>query len=165
MPNIMNMRKILSNNLNIVYHLSDLNNKYVLHAKNKTVYEIMKKYYNIYLKKNYDDDYSHEFLSTYFASTHTKDVERKNYNSKIYKYGYVINMPYENYANSKFVGTISNYLSAFEKISNTEIEVTRYDNIDDLKNALISGEVDFSLTNFDYEKLNLKNITTLSFKN
>lgn len=162
-PNVMYMREILSNNLNIIYHIADLSKKYVLDIKDKTIYSIMKKYYADYLSTNYINDYSQEYLSIYFNSTKTEDVKVKNYNAKIYKYGYVVNMPYENYASSNFVGTISNYLSDFGKVANVEIEVVRYDNIDDLKNALVSGEVDFALTNFDYSTFNMKNITTLSF--
>lgn len=164
-PNVMYMKEILSNNLNIIYHISDLNKKYVFSIKDNTVYSIMKKYYYNYLNTNYSDDYSKEYLNIYFNSTKTDDILRKNYNAKIYKYGYVVNMPYENMTSFDFVGTISNYLSDFERIANVEIEVVRYDSIDDLKNALVSGEVDFSLTNFDYSSINMKNITTLSFSN
>lgn len=163
-PNIMYMNEILSNNINILYHISDLSQKYVLSIKDDTIYSIMKKYYANYLKKDYPEDYSKEFLNTYFSATKTNDISMKNYNSKIYKYGYIVNMPYENYANSSFVGTISNYLSNFEKIANVEIEVIRYDNIDDLKSALVSGDIDFSLTNFDDTSINMDNIETLSFK-
>ena len=162
-PNMMYMDKILSNKLNIVYHISDLNKKYILSIKDNTIYNIMKKYYNKYLETNYQDDYSKEYLNIYFSSTKTDQISQKNYNGLVYKYGYVINMPYENYSDSNFVGTISNYLSEFEKIANVEIEVIRYDNIDDLKNALVSKEVDFALTNFDYSNINMENVTTLPF--
>ena len=160
-PNMMYMDKILSNKLNIVYHISDLNKKYILSIKDNTIYNIMKKYYNKYLETNYQDDYSKEYLNIYFSSTKTDQISQKNYNGLVYKYGYVINMPYENYSDSNFVGTISNYLSEFEKIANVEIEVIRYDNIDDLKNALVSKEVDFALTNFDYSNININSIKGL----
>lgn len=164
-PNMMYMDKILGNKLNIVYHISDLNKKYVLSVKDNTVYNIMKKYYNRYLDTDYQDDYSKEYLSIYFNSAKVDQISQKNYNGIVYKYGYVINMPYENYVDSSFVGTISNYLSGFEKVANVEIEVIRYDSIDDLKNALVSKEVDFALTNFDYSNINMENVTTLSFAN
>ena len=162
-PNVMYMNEILGNDLNIIYHIDDLSKKYVLNIKDKTVYNIMKKYYTTYLNNNYQENYSKEFLALYFKSTNTEDIKTKNYNAKIYKYGYVVNMPYENYSSSNFVGTISNYLNDFESVANVEIEVVRYDTVDELKNALVSGEVDFALTNFEYDTINMKNITTLAF--
>ena len=164
-PNVMYSRQILANDLDIVYHISDLTKKYVLRVKDDTMYNIMKKYYYKYISEDYIDDYSDEYLDIYFSSTNTSDLLRKNYNSKIYKYGYVINMPYEDYSNNNFVGTISNYLSDFSKTINVDIEVVRYNTIDDLKNALVNGDVDFALTNFDYQNINMDNYTTLAFTN
>ena len=159
-PNIKYTKEMLENNYNIVFHISDLNKKYVLRVEDKILYSIMKKYYRSYYKNNYLSDYSKEFLETFFTSTRTKDVDRKNYNAKIYKYGYVVNMPYEGYSNNNFVGTLSNYLSDFGKIVDAEIEVVRYSSIDDLKNALVNGDIDIALTNFDYSSINMKNSVT-----
>ena len=162
-PNVMYSRQILVDDLNIVYHISDLNKKYVLRVKDDTMFNIFKKYYYKYINDNYIDDYSYEYLDIYFSSTNTSDLLRKSYNSKIYKYGYVVNMPYEDYSDDNFVGTISNYLSDFSNTVNVDIEVVRYNTIDDLKNALVNGYVDFALTNFDYENINMDNYTTLAF--
>lgn len=159
--NVMYMRQILENNLNIVYHMSDLNKRYILRVKDNTVYNIMRKFYNKYLETTYNTDYSLEYLNTYFDSTNTSDILRKNYNTKVYKYGYVVNMPYENYSNSNFVGTLSNYLHDFSETVNISIDVVRYDTEDDLKNALVSGDIDFALTNFDATTLNMKHNLTL----
>ena len=131
-PNVMYSRQILANDLDIVYHISDLTKKYVLRVKDDTMYNIMKKYYYKYISEDYIDDYSDEYLDIYFSSTNTSDLLRKNYNSKIYKYGYVINMPYEDYSNNNFVGTISNYLSDFSKTINVDIEVVTYNTVYDL---------------------------------
>ena len=40
--------------------------------------------------EEYQDDYSVNYLNVYFNNTNTSDLERKNYNAKSYKYGYVI---------------------------------------------------------------------------
>lgn len=160
MPNIKYMDDILKNKFNIVYHVNDLNTKYVLRVDDKEAYNIFYKTYLEYSKEEYIKDYSTNYLNIYFNNTNTSDLERKNYNAKTYKYGYVINMPYENYVNKEFVGTISNYLKTFEQHTQTEIEVIRYDKIDDLKSALVSGEVDFSLANFNYDKINMEEYLT-----
>lgn len=162
LPNMLNMDIILSNNLNIVYHITDLKENYVLRIKDDIIYSIMNKSYLEYKEEEYQEDYSNQYLTLYFESTKTTDLQQKNYNAKTYKYGYVINMPYENNTSNNFVGTISNYLHGFEKIADVEIEVIRYDTIDDLKSALVSGEVDFALGNFDYNNINMKSTTTSS---
>ena len=164
-PSIKNTKWILENDFKIVYHVSDLSNKYVLRVKNKVLYNIMNKYYNIYQDDSFLGEYGKEYLYTYFNSTKTKDIDRKNYNGKIYKYGYVVNMPYEGYSNNNFVGTLSDYLSNFGKIINTEIEVVKFSSIDDLKNSLVNGDIDIALTNFDADKINMKNNKTQAFSN
>lgn len=158
LPNLSYMDDILTNKLNIVYHLEDLKKNFVLRAKDTTVYSILKKSYNEYLNSYYEEDYSQNYLSVYFKSTNTSDLLQKNYNAKAYRYGYVINMPYENYVNNQFVGTILNYLSKFEEQTGVEIETTLYPTIDDLKSALVSEEVDFALGNFNYANINLEHI-------
>ena len=155
LPNYEYMDVILENKLNIVYHINDLEKKFVLRTKDKTIYNVFNKAYSNYLKEEYVEDYSENYMNVFFEATNASDLNRKNYNAKAYKYGYVINMPYENYTNGEFVGTISNYLKEFEEKANVEIEVVRYDNIDDLKVALVSGEVDFALSNFNYDKINM----------
>lgn len=160
MPNISYMSDILTNDLHIVYHLEDLRKKLVLRAEDETVYAILKKSYREYSELNYEEDYSKNYLDVYFKSKNVSDLNQKNYNAKAYRYGYVINMPYENYVSNQFVGTISNYLNDFEKLADVEIEVVLYPNIDDLKGALVSGEVDFALGNFDYQNLNMDSATT-----
>lgn len=160
LPNMSYMDEILANQLSIVYHVQDLKRKLVLRVEDETVYSIMKKTYHDYLENNMEEDYSKNFLTVYFSSTKATDLDQKNYNAKTYKYGYVVNMPYENYVSGQFVGTLSNYLTAFEKMANVEIEVTLYPSIDDLKSALVRGEIDFAFANFDDENLNVDHVMT-----
>ena len=159
-PNNMYTSQILVNDLRIVYKIGDLSKKYVLRVNDKTLYNIMKKYYNFYKKDSFLESYSNHFLNIYFNNVKVSDVDRKNYNGKIYRYGYAVNMPYEAYSNKNLVGTLSNYISDFARIINTEIEVVRYDSIDDVKRALVNGDVDFALTTFDYSNINMKNYIT-----
>lgn len=155
-----NMDDILTNNLNIVYHIEDLKKNFILRVKDTTVYNIFKKNYNEYLATDYEEAYRQNYLNIYFKSTNTSDLLQKNYNAKTYHYGYVVNMPYENYVNNQFVGTILNYLQLFEERTGVEIETTLYSTVDDLKSALVSGEIDFALGNFNYDNINLEHITT-----
>lgn len=162
LPSNKYMNVILKNKLQVAYHITDLKLNYILRVKDETEYQILKKSYLNYIQNQYEDDYSKNYLKLYFDSTNTSDLLRKNYNSKTYKYGYVINMPYENIVQKEFVGTISNYLTDFNQVAKTDIEVTSYKSIDELKTALITGEIDFALGNFDYSKINMKYDLTTS---
>lgn len=155
-----NMDDMLANDLKIVYHALDLKKNYILRTKDEVVYSILKKMYNEYLDEEYDEDYTKNYLNVYYKSTNTSDLLQKNYNAKTYKYGYVINMPYENYVNNQFVGTVLNYLELLEEETGAEIETLIYSNIDNLKSALVSGEVDFALGNFNYDNINFEHVVT-----
>ena len=67
-PNMMYMDKILSNDLNIIYHINDLNKQYILSVKDNTIRNIMDKYYTKYFQTDYKETYSKEYLNIYFNS-------------------------------------------------------------------------------------------------
>ena len=161
-PMMQYMDQILSNHLSVVGHVNDLKNRFVLRVMDNTVYQIMNKTYEEYYEKNFNKDYSQNYLNIYFNATNADDVSRKSYNSKVYHYGYVVNMPFENTIKNEFVGTISNYINDFEKVSLSEIKPVYYNSIDDLKAGMVSGDVDFALTNFDYSNINLQYVVSNS---
>ena len=164
LPNIGYMADIVGNKLSIVGHVSDLKRRYVLRVEDSTTFNVMSKVYNEYLGNNYKEDYSRNFLNIYYSKASVDDVLRKSLNSKVYKYGYVVNMPYENVVNDDFVGIISNYLDGFEKSTGVEINTLKFSTIDDLKSAIVNGNVDFVLANFPHDSLNADNILTGPFK-
>jgi diguanylate cyclase (GGDEF)-like protein len=152
-PNVMYMQEIVKNNLSILYHIGDISKKYVLEVTDNDLYSIISKFYLDYKDKYLSDSYSTGFLDAYFDNSSYTDVDRVNYNSSVYTYGYVVDMPFENADNDKFVGIISNYLKEFQSIANVELKVVRYNNISDLKQALINGDIDFAFGNFDLKSL------------
>lgn len=160
LPNLQFYYDILKNNLSIVYHISDLKNSFVLRVKDDTTYQVLKKGYLEYKSKEYQEDYKKFYLDIYFSATNTSDLLQKNYTAKSYKYGYVVNMPYENDVNGNFVGTLSNYIHQFEELTGVEIDLFRYDSIDEIKSALVSGEIDFAYANFDTTTLNMDSVLT-----
>lgn len=152
-PNIMYMNDIVSNQLNIVYHVSDISKKYVLEVKDDNLYSIMNKYFIEYQETSYDQSFSNQFLDVYFKNSEYSEVDRVNYNSSVYTYGYVVNMPYENVDGNDFVGVISNYLKEFQSIAQVDFKIVKYDTIEDLKAALLVGDVDFAFGNLDTNSL------------
>lgn len=157
------LKDILKNNLNIVYHLDDINKKYVINVKdNKTLLNILKKYTIGYNEEFYNEVYKENFINLFFRAKNISEEEKMGYNANSYVYGYVTNVPFEVKEDEFFGGTISNYLSGFEELFDVDFKTVRYNNINELKNALSKGEVDLAFANFNTEGINIDRIYTAS---
>lgn len=162
-PKIMYLDEILSNNLNIVYHINEINVKYVLTVKgNNTLKSILSKYWSIYEKTYKDNKYKEYYLDTIFKFYDISEAERMSYNGSAYTVGYVTMMPYENTVNKEFVGTLSNYLNGFGMIADVDFKVVGYKSILELKQALSHGEVDIVFGNFNTNGVNVDTLKTVS---
>ena len=155
--------EILKNDLSIVYHISEVYNRYVLTIKdNKELLNIMRKFNMTYSTNNQEEKYKTFFLSTFFKNMKITEAEKMNYNASSYTYGYTINMPFESTVNKEFVGTISNYLSGFEDMANVDFKMVEYPSVMELKQALSRGEVDLIFANFDTTGVNVDVLSTNS---
>ncbi len=152
-PSMMYLDEIISNDFNILYHVSDMRLKYVLEVEDDSLYSIMSKFYHKYQEDGLDESFSTQFLNTYFEYSSFSEVDKVNYNSSVYTYGYVVNMPYENSYKDQFVGIISNYLKEFQGFTNVDFKVIQYETIEDLKAAILMGDIDLALGNFDVSSL------------
>ena len=162
-PKTMYLDDILTNNLNIVYHISELYKKYLITINNdKTLRSILNKYWMIYEKQYKEEKYKTYFLDTIFKYKEITEAERMSYNGSAYTFGYVTNMPYETTINKEFVGTISNYLSGFEDIADVDFKIVGYNSVVDLKQALSHGEVDLVFANFNPNGVNVDTLKTIS---
>lgn len=153
---------ILSNDLNILYHLSDISKKYVLTVQNKTLSSIMKKYYLQYSEKLQKEAYKSNFLDEFFYDKKISEADRLGYNSSSYNVGYISYMPFEGREEKDFVGTLSNYLSDFEDLFDVDFKLISYNNIADLKKDLSSGELDLVFANYNLNGINVDIINTNS---
>lgn len=153
---------ILENNLNIAYHLSDVSKKYVITIENKTLLNIMKKYYLKFSEERQETSYKKNLLDEFFYDKGITEAERMGYNSTPYNVGYITYMPFEDKEESDFVGTLSNYLGEFEDLYDIEFKMIYYDNIEELKHALSAGELDLAFANFNSSNLNIDTIYTPS---
>ena len=140
---------ILKNKFNILYHLDDINKKYVLTINNNSLLNIFKKYYITFKNEKLNDSYKKNFLEEYFTDMGVESSERMSYNSNSYNVGYITYMPFEDKEKGEFVGTLSNYLSGFEDLFDVDFKLVYYNSIEELKKALSSGEVDLVFKNFN----------------
>ena len=148
-PKMINLDRIIKNKFNIVYHMADINKKYVLEVSDKDLFDILNKYYAVFSKEYFSDSYSKNFLDIYFDNSESSPADRVNYNSSVYTYGYVTNTPYEDFLDGKFTGIIADYLKEFQSVANVEVKMVKFDSINELKAAILSGDIDFALANFD----------------
>ena len=148
-PKMINMDKIIKNKFNIVYHMADISKKYVLEVSDNNLFDILKKYYAFFNDEYFKDSYSKNFLDVYFNNSDSTPADRVNYNSSVYTYGYVENTPYEDFVDSDFVGIVADYLEEFQSVANLEVKMVRFNSINELKSAILSGDIDFALANFD----------------
>jgi len=162
-PKTLYLEKILSNNLNIVYQISEVYKKYIINIQNNnTLRSILNKYWSIYKEQHNEEKYKKYFLETIFTSQEITEAERMSYNGSPYTYGYVTNMPYESTINEEFVGTLSNYLSGFEDLADVDFKIIEYKDIASLKTALSHGEVDLAFANFNTNGVNVDILNTTS---
>jgi len=162
-PKTIYFDEILNNDLNIVYHISELYKKYVITVnKDNTLKSILNKYWLIYSKQYKEEKYKKYILDAIFTSKEITEAERMSYTGTQYVYGYVTNMPFENTINKEFVGTISNYLSGFEDIADVDFKIVGYNSILELKQALSHGEVDLIFANFNTNGVNVDTLKTSS---
>lgn len=162
-PKTMYLDDILTNDLNIVYNISELYKKYIITINNdKTLRSILNKYWMIYDKEHKEEKTKEYLLNAIFKYEEITEAERMSYNGHAYTYGYVLNMPFENAINKEFVGTLSNYLSGFEKLADVDFKVVEYDTVLDLKQALSHGEVDLLFANFNTDGVNVDTLKTNS---
>ena len=162
-PKTIYLDEILSNDLNIVYHISELYKKYVITVnKDNTLKSILNKYWMIYNDEHKEEKYKTYILDTIFTSKKITESERMSYTGAQYVFGYVTTMPFQNTINKEFVGTISNYLSGFEDIADVDFKLVSYNSIVELKQALSHGEVDLIFANFNPNGVNVDMLKTSS---
>ena len=159
-PYNMYMDFILENNLNILYHFSDISKKYVLTIENKTFLDIMKKYYLGYKEEKQASSYKANFLSEFFYDKNITEADRMSYNSSSYNVGYITYMPFTGKEEKDLVGTLSNYLSGFEDLFDIDLNVKYYGSVEELKRDLSNGELDLAFANFSENGLNIDTILT-----
>ncbi|MFA5602657.1 MAG: GGDEF domain-containing protein [Bacilli bacterium] len=142
---------ILSNKYYVTYFVDEISNNYVLTLteKNKTLNSIFKKVFTRWnkLEKSYNDNLSDLYLS----SLGIDEIEESNFKSVRYIYGYVSNLPYEEYNDEEFIGINSKYITDFMNLTGVDFEFKEYSSVAALKKAFKNNKVDMM---FAYYPLN-----------
>lgn len=153
---------IENNNLNIAYNLNDLPIYYTITlGSNDKLNTILTKFYNKWKTGGYDKSYNNNFASTYFQASAVSALEEQQFRSKTYKYGYIINTPFDTIINNKLEGINTDIIDSFSHLSGITIESTMYGSYEELVKAFENNEIDFFM-NGSNRKLNEDVYDTIS---
>ncbi len=141
LPRIEYLNTILENNLEIVYHLSDINVYYTLEGNNDIFSNILKKYFVKY-EENIKTDLKKEEFSLFTNKLGINDTDIDKLLSVNYNYGFINNSPYEVIMSGNYGGIIAEYLKEFSEFSGVYFNISKYKNTNSLVKALNRNKVD-----------------------
>ena len=134
---------LIENGINIVYHISDLNKYYYFHyGDNKTLNSIYKKMSNKFIKNELDKSYNKNNYKLFIDKLGISDVEEDTLTNKVYKYGFVENLPYEILKGGEYGGITAQYLQLFQEFSGVEFTYQKYHSFDKLNAAVANNKID-----------------------
>ncbi|MBO5530346.1 MAG: GGDEF domain-containing protein [Bacilli bacterium] len=154
-PKTIYINEIFSNNYYVVHNVSELSSNFVLNIKGdeKTLNNIIRKYYIRWSKENLEKSYNQRLLTLYFNEKEIDDETIANFQGKEYTYGYVKNLPYESKINDEFIGYNSEILDGFAKSMNITFKIKEYGSVKDLVKNLNRGRVDLAFNYYDFDGL------------
>ncbi len=147
-PNVLSSDKTLKNNdYYLNYFFTDFSKKIVLTLddNNKNLNNIIKKYYDNWMKEYYVMEYNKLLLNDYMESKNINDKTKTELLSKSYVYGYVENVPYEVTKGSKIKGIAAEYINRVVRLTDIDFTYKKYSTIKELNKAISTGEVDIYL--------------------
>lgn len=154
-PKTIYINEIFSNNYYIVHSVSEISSNYVLdiNGEEKTLNNILRKFYTRWSKENLDKSYNQRLLSLYFSEKEVDDETIANFQGKEYTYGFVKNLPYESKINDDFIGYNSEILDGFAKSMNITFKIKEYGSLKDLTKKLNEGKIDLAFNYYDFDGL------------
>ncbi len=146
-PRIKFIDQILKNNLEIVYHFSDIKAYYSFLPDNSIFSSILTKYFSKWQNNIESLLKEQEFkIFTDYLNISATEVDRLR--SIDYRYGFVNNSPYEVIMGGNYGGIIATYLQEFSTFSGAYFDITKYGNNEKLVKAINRNKVDIY---FDFD--------------
>lgn len=163
LPKITYLKEINSNNLNIAYNITDLNTSIVLHlGDNKKLNNILKKYFKVWYKNNYNESFNKYFSDEYFTFNSIYDESIANFKGKQYKYGFISYEPYDSIVNGKAVGINPSIINSFVDMTGIDVEYIEYKSISELITSFNENKIDFFFNISPNNKFDMDITSTVS---
>ena len=159
LPRIEYLDVILSNNLEIIYHVSDIKSHYVFNSNGDTLSNIITKYLNVW-ENDIESFIKEEEFKLFTNVLNISETEIDKLLSVDYKYGFVNNSPYEVIMSGNYGGIIAEYLQEFSEFSGVYFDITKYKNISKLVNGINKGNVDLYFSFNSNIESNFKSTTS-----
>lgn len=135
--------QIIENNINILYHVSDLNKYYYFRlGDNKMINSIFKKEFLSWKAKKYEKSYGKHNYQLFIDKLGISEVDEENFSNKTYKYGFAEYRPYEVLTSGSYGGITSEVLNDFSKFANVDFTYRKYKTPNSLAEAAIKGDID-----------------------
>jgi len=135
--------ELLSNNINILNHISDLNIYYYFTlANNSPLDPILKKKFNKWMKLKFNKSFNEHNYKFFVDKLNINEASARELTSKVYKYGFVENRPYEILQSGEYGGITAQYLQNFSEFSGVEFTYKKYYKPVSLAEAAITGKID-----------------------
>lgn len=152
---------ILTNELAIIHHFSDIKTYYVISLEgDETLASIVRKFYNTWYDVKFNKHYNTNNLKTFIDNLNITNKDQDILTSKVYKLGFVNQSPYEVIKGGSYGGIINIYLQKLTNFSGIEFEYIRYKNFDDLKKSILKGNIDLYF-NYYENKTNFSELSSL----
>ncbi|MBQ3021530.1 MAG: GGDEF domain-containing protein [Bacilli bacterium] len=150
--------KVISLNYNVSYFFNDAKVYYYLHLSNdKTLNSIVTKYYNNWMKEEYNDSYNDNNYDLFIKCLNITDIEEDALTDKTYSFEYVVSQPYQLLSRGNFTGIVSEYLNKFTEFSEIEFKYNKVKNFNNLKYDIDKKKVDLYFNMYNYDR-NYNNI-------
>lgn len=163
-PKLSNLNLILSDeNLHISYNINEIKLDYVITLGNdEKLNQIITKYYKKWTEMNYDKSYGNHFSNNYFTFSNIAELDKAEFKSKRYVYGFVDNKPYDLQIKDNLYGINVAFLDNFSKVAEIDIQYKKYDDYNALKEAFNKQEIDLFFNNISLDGYETENIDLIS---
>ena len=162
-PLYKNINEILTNEMEIVYHMDGLYSYYCLNFKkdvNNNLKNIFTKFYYKYENK-INDKINSYFLDIYYEAKKYTEIEKESITNEDFIVGYINNIPLEGMISNKFTGLTNTYLSKFAKMTGVTYKYIEYKDTKALSSALSDSKIDIMLNYYSLSSDNYQSTRTL----
>ena len=144
-------KELISNNINVLMHISDLKKYYSFVNKNDntTIDSILTKQFNLWAKSKFNKSYNEHNYKTFIEILGINEAAEETLTNKVYKYGFAENRPYEVLSGGTYGGITSEYLSGFSEFADVEFSYKKYKTPIELVNAASNKEIDLYYNYYD----------------
>ncbi len=140
-PKVLYIDKILKNDYEILFHLSDIKYYFKLVNNKETLSKVLTKYYNKYWEPSFNDSFKKNEFNTYTEHLKITEAEIETLRSGIINYGFLNSSPYDVLKNGIYGGINAILLKEFSDFADLDIHFIKYKTYKDLSKDINNKKV------------------------